>query len=134
MHQQRLLINAPQPRAPVASHNSDQAKLIFNLLQKDTTQVKLLHSYQKMFAVLARNMAADWKVLGRLLGVEKSSLYAIGKDHRDSVQEQANQMFLKWLEENGSAATLGILITAVYESGPSYWNLLDIVNKYAPKY
>jgi len=133
VHQQRPLINAPQPSAPVANHKSDQAKLIFNLLQKDTTQIKLLHSYQKMFAMLARNMAADWKELGRWLGIEESSLYAIGKDHRDSVQEQANQMLLKWLEENGSAATLGILTTAVYELGPSYWNLLDIVNKYAPK-
>ena len=86
-----------------------------------------------MFAMLAKSMATDWETLGRMLGVGENSMYAIKKDHRDSVQEQAVQMLLKWVEENGSAATIGVLITAVYDAGPQYWNLLDIVNKYAPK-
>ena len=86
-----------------------------------------------MFAILAKNMVADWETLGRMLGIGENSLYAIKKDYRDSVQEQAVQMLLKWVEENGSAATIGVLITAVYDAGPQYWNLLDIVNDHIQK-
>ena len=132
MYQQRSPINAPQPSAPVSSHRNEQAKLMFDLLSKDTTQVKSLR-YQKMFATLATNMTAKWEVLARMLEIRENNVFAIKSDHRDSVQEQAVQMFQKWLDTNGSTATLGVLSSAVYESGPSYYNLLDIVNKYAPK-
>ena len=106
---------------------------MFDLLSKDTTQVKSLRSHQRMFATLATNMTAKWEVLARMLEIGENNVFAIKSDHRDSVQEQAVQMFQKWLECNGSAATLGVLTRAVYESGPPYYNLLDIVNKYAPK-
>ena len=129
MYQQK----SPQPNDPVSSPKNDQAYLIFQLLGKDTTQVKSLPSRQKMFAMLAKNMAAKWEVLARMLNLKDSDEYHIKSDYRDSVQEQAVQMFLKWLENNGSAATLGVLTTAVYKSGSEYWNLLDTINKYAPK-
>ena len=128
MYQQR----SPQPSDPVSSPKNDQAYLIFQLLGKDTTQVKSLRS-QKMFMMLAQNMTAKWEVLARMLNLKDSDEYHIETDYRDSVQEQAVQMFRKWLENNGSAATLGVITTAVYESGSEYWNLLDIINKHAPK-
>ena len=31
---------------------------------------------------------------------------------------------------NGSGATLGALTTAIYEAGPPYWNLLEIMYNY----
>lgn len=133
MYQQRSPINAPQPSAPVSSHKDDQAKFIFQLLNKDTTQVTALRSHQRMFATLAKNMTANWEMLARMLNIGENNIHFIQRDYRDSVQEQAMQMFQRWLENNGSAATLGVLTTAVYDSGSAYWNLLDIVNKYAPK-
>ena len=133
MYQQRSPINAPQPSPPVSNHRNEQAKLLFDLLSKDTTQVKSLRSHQRMFATLATSMTAKWEMLARMLEIGDNNVFAIKSDHRDSVQEQAVQMFQKWLETNGSAATLGVLTRAVYESGPQYYNLLDIVNKFAPK-
>ena len=133
MYQQRFPFIAPKPSDPVHSQKNHQANLIFQLLNKDTTQVKSLHSHQKMFALLAKNMAAKWEVLARMLNLAENDLFYIKSDYRDSVQEQAMQMFHRWLENNGSAATLGGLTTAVYDSGSAYWNLLDIINKYAPK-
>ena len=86
-----------------------------------------------MFATLAKNMTAKWEVLARMLDLRESDVYHIKSDYRDSVQEQAMQMFRKWLENNGSAATLGSLTIAVYESGSEYWKLLDTINEYALK-
>ena len=130
--QQRSPFTAPQPSDPVHSQKNDQANLIFQLLSKDTTQVKSLR-YPKMFAFLAKNMTAKWEALARMLDLRENDLFSIKSDYRDSVQEQAVQMFHKWLENNGSAATIGSLTTAVYESGSAYWNLLDIINKHAQK-
>ena len=126
-------IKAPQPGATVSSEQNKQAKLMFDLLSKDTTQVNSLHSYQKMFAVLATKMAAEWEPLGRMLEIGENNIHVIRSDYRGSVKEQAVQMFHKWLEINGSSATLGILTGAVYASGSPYYNLLDILNDYAPK-
>ena len=106
MYHQRSPIIAPQPSDPVSSQKNDQANLLFQLLKKDTTQVKLL-SHQRMFATLAKNMAAKWEVLARMLDLRENDLFYIKSDYRDSVQEQAVQMFRKWLENNGSAATAG---------------------------
>ena len=133
MHQQRSPINAPQPGAAVSNERNEQAKLMFDLLSKDTTQVKLLHSNQKMFATLVTSMTAEWEPLARMLEIGENNIHAIRNDYRGSVREQAAQMFRKWLEINGSSATLGVLTRAVYELGPQYYNLLDILNKYAPK-
>ena len=132
MYQQRSPFIAPQPSDPVHSQKNDQANLIFQLLSKDTTQVKSLR-YKKMFAFLAKNMTAKWEALARMLDLGENDLFSIKSDYRDSVQEQAVRMFHKWLENNGSAATIGGLTTAVYESGSAYWNLLDIINKHAQK-
>ena len=132
MYHQRSPFIAPQPSDSVSSQKNDQANLLFQLLSKDITQVKSL-SHQRMFATLAKNMAAKWEVLARMLNLGENDLFYIKSDYRDSVQEQAVQMFWKWLENNGSAATQGVLTTAVYASGSEYWNLLGIINKYAPK-
>ena len=132
MHHQRSPIIAPQSSDPVSTQKNGQANLLYQLLSKDNTQVQSVR-HQNMFATLAKNMAAKWEVLARMLDLRESDVYHIKSDNRDSVQEQAMQMFRKWLENNGSAATLGVLTTAVYESGSEYWNLLDTINKYAPK-
>ena len=133
MYQRRSPINAPQPGAPASSCKDGQAKFIFQLLSKDSTPVKSL-SVQKFFATLSKNMTAKWEGLARMLDLGENDIYTINSDYKGSVQEQAVKMFHKWLENNGSSATLGVLATAVYESGSEYWNLLDIVNKYAPKH
>ena len=132
MYHQRSPIIAPQPSDPVSAKKNDQANLLFQLLSKDNTQVQSLR-HQKMFATLAINMAAKWEVLARMLDLRENDLFYIKSDYRDSVQEQAVQMFRKWLENNGSAATLGSLTIAVYESGSEYWKLLDTINEYALK-
>ena len=59
-----------------------------------------------MFALLAKNMTARWEALARMLNLEENDLFAIKSDYRDSMQEQAVQMFHKWLENNGPAATI----------------------------
>ena len=132
VYQQRSPINAPQPRAAVSNERNEQAKLMFDLLSKDTTQVKSLRS-NHMFATLATNLSAEWELLARMLEIGENNVHAIRSDYRGSVKEQAIQMFHKWLDINGSSATLGVLTRAVYESGPPYYNLLDVLNKYAPK-
>lgn len=110
-----------------------QANLIFNLLRDDSTQISTLPSHQRMLMSLATNLVAEWEALGRILDVSEADLYAIKRDYMYSVQEQAVQVLRKWLDKNGSKATLGVLITAIYSLGPPYWNLLDIVSKYAPE-
>ena len=117
--------------ASLQDPRSSQANLIFNLLGDDTTQVGVLPSHQRMLMSLAANMVAEWEALGRMLYVSEADLYAIKRDYMFSVQEQAVQVLRKWLDKNGLKATLGVLITAIYSLGPSYWNLLDIVSKYA---
>lgn len=111
----------------------DKANFIFTLLGGDPTPVKLLRSHNKMFMQLARKMMAEWEPLGRALDISESYIYTIRRDHVHSVIEQAVQMFQQWLMTHGSRATIGVLITAVYDSGPQYWNLLDIINKNAPQ-
>ena len=125
-------INAPRPGATVSIEQNKRAKLMFDVLSKDTTQVNSLRSYQKMFAMLATKMEAEWEPLGRMLEIGENNIHVIRSDYR-GVQEQAVQMLHKWLEINGSSATLGILTGAVYASGSPYYNLLDILNDYAPK-
>lgn len=67
-----------------------------------------------------------------MLGVSEANMCAIKADYPSSVTERAMQMFNHWLMNYLSEATLGALATAVFECGPQYWNLLDIINKYAP--
>ena len=104
---------------------------IFIMLKEDTTPIRSCNS-SKMFMQLASKMTGEWAPLGRTLGISEANLYAINVDHIFSVTEQAVQMFLCWSKINGSAATFGVLATAVYECGPQYWNLLDIINSYVP--
>ena len=108
-----------------------QANLIFNLLQDDATQISMLPSHQRMLMSLATSMASEWEALGRMLNISEAELYAIKRDYMYSVQEQAVQVLQKWLDKNGSKATLGVLTTAVHSLGPPYWNLLHVINQYA---
>ena len=110
-----------------------RADLIFNLLGDDVTQISVLPSHQRMLMSLATNLLAEWEALGRMLNISEAELYAIKRDYMYSVQEQAVQVLRKWLDKNGSKATLGVLTTAVYSLGSSYWNLLDIISQHAPK-
>ncbi|XP_065919084.1 uncharacterized protein [Dysidea avara] len=109
-----------------------RADLIFNLLGDDVTQICVLPSHQRMLMSLATNLLAEWEALGRMLNISEAELYAVKRDYMYSVQEQAVQVLRKWLDKNGSKATLGVLTTAVYSLGPPYWNLLDIISQYAP--
>ena len=109
-----------------------QANLIFNLLQNDATQISMLPSHQRMLMSLATSMVSEWEALGRMLNISEAELYAIKRDYMYSVQEQAVQVLQKWLDKNGSKATLGVLTTAVHSLGPPYWNLLHVINQYAP--
>ena len=124
---------APPVNSPSGIPNVEQANLIFTLLGGDDTPVKSIRSHNKMFMQLASKLMAEWEGLGRLLNLSEPDMYAIKADNIHSVTEQAVQMFRQWLMRNGSKATLGVLTTAVYDSGPQYWNLLDTVNKYAPQ-
>jgi len=111
--------------------SSNQASLLFNLLGNDATQIRVLPSHQKMFMSLATNLLAEWEALGRMLNVSEAELYAIKRDYMYSVREQAVQVLQKWLDKNGSKATIGTLTTAVYSLGSPYWNLLDIISQHA---
>ena len=124
---------APPINSPSGMPNVEQANLIFTLLGGDDTPIKSIRSHNKMFMQLASKLVAEWEGLGRLLNLSEPDMYAIKADNIHSVIEQAVQMFRQWLMRNGSKATLGALTTAVYDSGPQYWNLLETVNKYAPQ-
>ena len=126
--QQRPL--APQPGVS----NNEHFDAMFSCLRNDTTPIKSLGSQQKLFMTLASNLAADWEILGRMLDVSEADVHAIRRDYRESVIEQAVQMLRKWLDTNGSRATVSAMSTAVYESGSQYWNLLDILYRQTSKY
>ena len=111
----------------------EQANFILVLLGGDTTPIESVRSHNQMFMQLASKLMAEWEALGRVLNVSEPDIYAIKADNIHSVKEQAVQMFQHWMRKNGSRATLGVLTTAVYDSGPQYWNLLDTINKYAPQ-
>ena len=111
---------------------SRQANLLFDLLKDDATAISALPSHQRMLMSISTNLAAEWEALGRMLNISEAELYAIRRDYAYSVQEQAVQMLRKWLDRNGSKATIGVLVTAVFSLGVPYWNLLDIIGKHAP--
>ena len=113
-----------------ASVMSEDEK-IFSRLKMVTTPVMSLHSHNKMFAQLSSNLTADWEPLGRALGISEANIYAIRRDHTYSVTEQAVKMFQQWLRQNGSRATIQVLATAMHESGPQYWKLLNILCNHA---
>ena len=98
-------------------------------LQADNTPVKSVRAHNKLFMLLAMNMVAEWEPVGRTLGIGEPKLYSIKRDYPHSVQEQAVQMFHQWLMKNGSRATLGALAKGIYEAGPPYRNLLDVIIK-----
>ena len=101
----------------------------YSHLKNNTTPIESLPSHQTLLMTLAANLAADWEFLGRMLEVSETDIYAIRRDYRESTAEQTVQMLKKWLDTNGSRATVAVISTAVYESGLQYWNLLDILYK-----
>ena len=138
--QQRMMYQptAPQQPPPVVGLSGgapdvEQANFIFVLLGGDATPIKSVRSHNQMLMQLASKLMAEWEALGRMLNVSEPDIYAIKADNIHSVKEQAVQMFQHWMRKNGSRATLGVLTTAVYDSGPQYWNLLDSISKYAPQ-
>ena len=124
---------APQPAVNPSggAPNVEQANFIFTLLRADITPIKSVRSHNQMLMQLASKLMVEWEALGRMLNVSEPDIYAIKADNIHSVKEQAVQMFQHWMRKNGSRATLGVLTTAVYDSGAQYWNLLDTINKYA---
>ena len=133
MMQQPMVPHQPPPAVGPSGGepNVEQANFIFTLLGGDTTPIKSVRSHNQMMMQLASKLMAEWEALGRMLNVSEPDLYATKADNIHSVKEQAVQMFQQWIRKNGSTATLGRLTTAVYDSGPQYWNLLDTINKYA---
>ena len=126
-----FLITMTVPATPVISNDTvENANSIFTTYKDSTVPVTLLSSYNRMLIQLSQGFIADWKMLGRSLGIGDASVYAIGRDHAYSINEQAFQMFHQWITMNGSGATLGTLTTAIYEAGPPYWNLLEVMYKY----
>ena len=112
---------------PLLKSTMSEKEKTFSLLKSITTPVMSLPSHNKMFSQLASNLTAEWEQLGRALGVSEANMYAIKRDNMYSVTEQAVKMFQQWLRQNGSVATIQVLATAVYESGPKYWDLLQVL-------
>ena len=115
---------APMPLQKSAMSEEEKT---FLQLKTITTPVMSLPSHNKMFSQLASNLTAEWEPLGRELGVSEANMYAIKRDNMYSVTEQAVKMFQQWLRQNGSLATIQDLASAVYESGPKYWELLKVL-------
>ena len=129
------MIPQQRPLAPQhAVSSKEHFNVVFSHLRNDTTPIKLLGSQQKLFMTLASNLAADWEILGRMLDVSEADVHAIRRDYKESVKEQTVQVLRKWLDTNGSKATVAVISTAVYESGSQYWNLLDLLHKQASKH
>ena len=105
---------------------------IFTSLKGNATPIKSICLYNQMLMQLGSDLKAEWKALGRMLSVSESDLYAIKANDVHVVEEQGVLMFEHWVKKNGAGATVGVLVTAVYKSGPQYWNLLKIINEYIP--
>ena len=88
-----------------------------------------------MLMELVSNLDAKWEALGRMLNVSEPDIDAIKTKFKNvhMVEIQAVQMFEHWVRKSGSEVTVGVLVTAVYNSGAQYWNLLDIIHKYIPE-
>ena len=120
---------SPQPSSSPLSEMS-HAKQALCMFKSDTTPIKRIHSYNKMISEIASNMRAEWEWLAKLLGVTEPDIRAI-EMYIHPVTKQVVQMFQQWLMTNTSRATLDVLTTAVYNAGPQYWHLLNIITKYA---
>jgi len=125
--QQKLQSEASYSIEPTKAHSD----LIYSHLKNNTTPIESLQSHQTLFVTLAANLAADWEILGRMLDVSEADVHAIRRDHRESVKEQMVQMLRKWLDTNGSRATVAVISTVVYNSGSQYWKLLDVLYEQA---
>ena len=90
------------PITPVVSSDTvENANSIFNMCKDTTIPVA---SYNVMLTRLSLGFVADWKMLGRSLGVSEADMYAIWRDRAYSVTEQTMQMFQRWIEMTGSGA------------------------------
>ena len=90
------------PMTPVVSSDTvENANSIFNMCKDTTIPVA---SYNVMLTRPSRGFVANWKMLGRSLGVSEADMYAIWCDHAYSVTEQAMQMFQRWIEMTASGA------------------------------
>ena len=127
----------PQQRPTISqpgTTNKEYFDGVFSRLRNNVTPIKSLGSQQKLFMTMASNLAADWEILGRMLDVSEADVHAIKRDYRESVKEQTVQVLRKWLDANGTKATVAVISTAIYESGSQYWNLLDILYKQTSKF
>ena len=89
-----FLITMTVPVTPVISNDTvENANAIFTMCKDTTIPVTSLPSYNGMLIRLSQGFVADWKMLGRSLGISDANMYAIGRDHAYSVTEQAMQMF-----------------------------------------
>ena len=66
---------------------------------------------------IAKELAHDWKALGRNLGIRYSELERINADFNHSVYEKACQMLSKWQKKNGRDATSNKLAEALCSIG-----------------
>ena len=118
----------PQP-SPSTPSEMSYAKQALRMFESDATPINDIHSYNNMILKIASNMRAEWEWLAGLLKVSEADIHAIRMSIH-SVTEQAVQMLRQWLITNTSRATLNVLTKAVYNAGPQYWHLLNIITKH----
>ena len=124
----------PPPLPPVNPvKNKSSVEKIFTSLKGNAMPIESICLYNQMFAQFGYDLKAEWEALGKMLNVSVSDLNAIKTNNVHTVEEQPALMFDQWIKKNGSEATVGVLVTAVYDSGPQYWNLLEIISEYIPE-
>ena len=84
------------------------ACMLDNLLLTETSKPNLKDLYE----LITPQYAADWKVIGTLLGLPSGELKAIEAGYPTNVKWCCNQMLEKWLEIDPTASW-GKLFTAI---------------------
>ena len=125
----------PPPPPPLPVVNPPKKIISVSSLKGNVIPIKSICLYSKMLSELGSNLNEEWETLGRMLNVSEPDMDVIKAKFNDfhMVEEQPVQMLEHWVRKNGSEATVGVLVTAVYNSGLQYWNLLDIIHKYIPE-
>ena len=72
-----------------------------------------------LYQYVTPQYAADWKVIGTLLGLPSGELKAIEAGYPTNVKWCCNQMFEKWLETDTGAASWRKLFAVIESPGVS---------------
>ena len=129
----QLSLPPPPPPPPPVNPSRKKSSVewaIFTSLKGNAMPIKSVHLYNQMLVQLGSDLRAEWEALGRMLNVSEADLNAIKTNNVHVMKERVVRMFKYWVKKNGSEATVGVLVTAVYNLGPQYWNLLTTIYKY----